>query len=703
MATIGVAVAALAAMATSITGPFLFDDVPLISGNTNVHSFDHLDKLLAGNLWDTNFTPLAERQTRGFWRPAVLVGYALNWVVGGGEPFWFHVVNLLLHGANSVLVALALRRFSGSDAGAIAGAAVFAVHPVQVETVAWIAGRTDSMCLLGLLVATSGYGLRLRGRRAGVVPEVLGAAFALSSKESFVLLPIFLALECWAAAGRPPLGEAPLRRFVTTAAPHLVAVIGYAVAHRLFVQDEVVALGVTWANRGPLVLEALGRYVALVAWPDDLTLGRALFSFRGGAIAPHLPLVALGGAGLALGALVAWRTRTTAPSLAAALLAFVALLVPVSGVVWLDYDVLVSPRFLYVPMVAVAFLVAEVVSRWWGNGRERLVAAGLALALIPLAARSAIRASDFSDTERFWRAEIERNPRYTSAQLHFIGREMQHDRPHAALRLAHDSFAALTRAGDPELARAGLVLPILHALSRMTPDLDEKTLGDIATFVADVLDARHASLTVPRLDLRLEVGESSGMGPTLRLDAHRFRLVRAAALSRLGRDSEAIDAMVPALDGCADCWTLMNSAMPIALRAARFDLAQRILSAARPVMPTEAHAALAASVRSATELHAAATAEGSTPFDRIALHSTLGAHARAYRIGREEYDRDPTPRAALGLGELAVVAGDVELARTLFRKVASAQEAEAQIAAIELAARRRDQPVGADYYTPVIR
>lgn len=700
MATVGVATAALLAMAASLPGPFLFDDVPLIQGNTRVHSLEHLDRLLAGELWDTNFTAVGERQSRGFWRPLVLVGYALNWVVGGGDALWFHVVNLALHAANSVLVAFALRRWTGSEPAAVTGAVLFAVHPVQVETVAWIAGRTDSMCLLGLLVAATGYALRLRRRGLSAVAlEVGGALFALGSKESFVVLPVLLAFESWAADGRPPLAGAKLRRFVRDAAPHLVVVGLYAAAHATFVREEVVALGVTAGNRAPLVLEAVGRYASLVAWPDDLTLGRALFTFRDGVIAPRWGLVALGAAAVATGGALAWRCRDSRPAVSIALLGSFALLAPVSGIFWLDYDVLVSPRFLYVPATALAFVAAAAVAPIV-SGRERPLGAALLVLGLVLGARSAVRAADFSSTDRFWRAEIERNPRYTSAQLHFIGREMQNGRPHSALALAHGSFATLARAGDPELARAGLVLPILHALSQVTADVERDALEQIARFVDDVLAARDASLVVPRFGLDLRVAGASAMGPTLRLDEHRLRGVRAAALSRLERDDDAIAALVPALDGCPDCWTLMTSALPVALRAGRFDVADRILEAARPVAPPRVHAELVESARVARELTDAARAPGATVFDRIALGSATGAHGRAYRLGRLEHARDPSPRAALGLAELAAFAGDVQRARQLYAEVASADEIEARIVAIERLARRRDAPIPDDYWVP---
>src|SRR5688572_24019111 len=102
------AVIALAAMCASIAGEWVFDDVPLIAGNSYVHSFEHWTHWFTGTRWDSNFDPSLARESRDFWRPLVLVSYAVNWAIGGGSPTVFHATNLLLHALNSALLTFVL-------------------------------------------------------------------------------------------------------------------------------------------------------------------------------------------------------------------------------------------------------------------------------------------------------------------------------------------------------------------------------------------------------------------------------------------------------------------------------------------------------------------------------------------------------------------------------------------------------------------
>src|SRR5688572_30758519 len=192
-----VGVAALAAMAAGAGGPFLFDDVPLIEGNTYIQSFEHWPRWFTKTLWDTNYDPSFAAETRGFWRPWVLGSYAVNWWLGAGAPFVFHATNLLVHALNAVLLLYVLARWVPSLFAACAGALLFAVHPVQTEPVVWIAGRTDTLCALGLLVLTLGVRARPERRALGNVLVAAGLLIAFGSKEAAIVAPILVAIELW--------------------------------------------------------------------------------------------------------------------------------------------------------------------------------------------------------------------------------------------------------------------------------------------------------------------------------------------------------------------------------------------------------------------------------------------------------------------------------------------------------------------------
>ena len=87
--------------------------------------------------------------------PVVLLSFALDYRVWGLQPFGYHLTSLLLHGLNVALAYAVARRLLGSRTGALVAALVFAVHPLQVEAVVWVAGRKTLLCgsfaLLALL------------------------------------------------------------------------------------------------------------------------------------------------------------------------------------------------------------------------------------------------------------------------------------------------------------------------------------------------------------------------------------------------------------------------------------------------------------------------------------------------------------------------------------------------------------------------
>src|SRR5690606_32223911 len=177
----------------------------------------------------------------------------------------------------------------------------------------------------------------------------------------------------------------------------------------------------------------------------------------------------------------------------------------------------------------------------------------------------------------FWRQEITHNPRYTSAQVYFVVREIKDGRPRAALTLAHAAFRALSGERDLELGRATLVVPAVTALLLMTPDLERDTLLEVAHFARDVRERRAARLELPRLGVSLRLGEGSVIARALRGARHRLRVLEADAYSRLGEGSRALRVLGPSLKECSRCWQVLKSAVPVAARAGRPALALELV------------------------------------------------------------------------------------------------------------------------------
>lgn len=127
---VAVAAAAVLAHATTLAGDFILDDRILIVDNAALRSAADVPRYFARGMWPESAIGTPDT---ALYRPFVLLAFFHVYKAAGLLPLAFHVVNIGLHAANSILVLLLLRRLAGtSDGAAIVGALVFAVHPVHV-------------------------------------------------------------------------------------------------------------------------------------------------------------------------------------------------------------------------------------------------------------------------------------------------------------------------------------------------------------------------------------------------------------------------------------------------------------------------------------------------------------------------------------------------------------------------------------------
>ena len=166
-----VAAAALAAYLPSFGGAFQFDDYNVIVHYPTVHS------------WDLLF----ERAGAGV-RALLKATYTLNWTLGDGATFGFHLVNVALHSFNAVLLFFIGRKvFPAHPNASLVAALLFALHPAQTEAVTYISGRSVSLMAVLYLLSVLLY---LRGSYLSAIPFIL----AIGVKETAVTLPAALLL-----------------------------------------------------------------------------------------------------------------------------------------------------------------------------------------------------------------------------------------------------------------------------------------------------------------------------------------------------------------------------------------------------------------------------------------------------------------------------------------------------------------------------
>ena len=229
------ALAALALYAPVLATGFLGDDFGLL------HAFDGCDGAggtarCVGQMFISGVGPPSNQ-----YRPLTMATYALN-AVFGADPLGWHLVNVALHAANAMLVALLAWQMAGADtpqtrAAALMAGWLFAWFPFAVEPAAWIAARFDALSLLWLLVAACAF-LRSSTWRDGYGVLSLGATvLSYMSKESATIgAPLILALAWYREGNRSGFARS-LVDAVRAALPWLLLAACYFVLRQFIFGD----------------------------------------------------------------------------------------------------------------------------------------------------------------------------------------------------------------------------------------------------------------------------------------------------------------------------------------------------------------------------------------------------------------------------------------------------------------------------------
>jgi Flp pilus assembly protein TadD len=401
------ALAALLLYARTATFPFVgFDDNRYLTENRVVQ-----DGLTwRGLAWA--FTALHA----GNWHPLTWLSHMLDVELFGMRPGAHHAVNALLHAADSALLFLALLRMTGARGRSAFAALLFALHPLHVESVAWVAERKDVLSTLFgflMLLAYARHAERPGPRR--LAPVALLLAASLLAKPMWVTAPfLFLLLDVWplqrlegsplpADPGCPSRPRLPLRGLILEKLP-LLGLAAASSAATLLAQSRGGALTGLELGLGPRLAGAAvayWRYAGKTLWPDPLAV---YYPYSMNQVPGWL-------AGLAVAALVG----ATALSIAAARRApwlpvgwlwFLGTLVPVIGVVQVGSQAM-ADRYTYLPAVglfiALAWGAHRVAGTW--RGGAPLAAAGAAV-LLALAAVSRSQIGTWASHEILFRHAI---------------------------------------------------------------------------------------------------------------------------------------------------------------------------------------------------------------------------------------------------------------------------------------------------------
>jgi len=173
----------------TISYDFVYDDDFQILRNPWIHDWSKVGQFFTTDVWS-----FARKEiTTPYYRPLHMIAHAVGYSLSEFKPEGYHLINILLHVLNSLLVALIAWRLTKKKSIAVSGALLFALHPIHVESVTWIAGVTDPLCAVFYFGAVYLYLGDIKGHRspqtvAGYLLLFLCALFSKEMAASFLFI-----------------------------------------------------------------------------------------------------------------------------------------------------------------------------------------------------------------------------------------------------------------------------------------------------------------------------------------------------------------------------------------------------------------------------------------------------------------------------------------------------------------------------------
>lgn len=293
----------------------------------------------------------------GNWQPVTWLSHLVDCELYGQAPWGHHLTNVLLHGASSVLLFLLLRRITGNAFPSLFVATVFALHPLHVESVAWVSERKDVLSTFFAMLTLLAYARYVvTSSRLQYALSVLWLALGLMAKPMLVTIPcVLLLLDYWPLEryAKPSVRNA--LRLLLEKLPHFALAFALSFV-TLWVQREAQAMSSLEALPLDLrVKNALYSYV--------LYAGKAFWPVNLAAYYPHpkesLTWIATGLAAAVLVAvtLTVILLRKRSPYLPVGWFWYLGTLVPVIGIIQVGRQGL-ADRYMYFPIIGLTIMVA---------------------------------------------------------------------------------------------------------------------------------------------------------------------------------------------------------------------------------------------------------------------------------------------------------------------------------------------------------
>ena len=390
LAPITILLLAILAYLPAMHAGFIWDDTLLIGDNAALKSANGLHTIWITQLMGDNW-------------PVTATSFWLEWRLWGMNASGYHVINIILHGLNAVLLWQVLRRLNIK--GAWAAGLLFAVHPVCTASVAWISERKNTLSLFFMLVSFLFY-LRADSRLKWLFISLVAFALALLSKSSVVGFPVILLLCAWWQ------NQKIARQDIIRTLPFFALSLGMAwltiFAQHRAMNQRAIDLG------DPLLTRLLGGtwaiwfYLGKILWPQNLTMIYPRWVINSNAFITWLPVIFL----IVL-ILACWKCRKTWGRAGLCVITyFLIALAPVLGLINMAYFNIsrVSDHLQYLAVPGILAFLAATGAYLLAKFGERIQAAVTIVVTLILASLTWHRSTTFIMPETLWADNIQKNP-----------------------------------------------------------------------------------------------------------------------------------------------------------------------------------------------------------------------------------------------------------------------------------------------------
>ncbi len=336
---------------------FVYDDGNQIYFNPAITSWKYLPTFFAAHSWKFMLPDWAG----SYYRPIFMSWLLVNRMIFGLHPVAWHATTVLLHLVATWMAFVVARQILGNGTQAGLVALLFGVHPIHIESVAWISGLTDPLMSIFVFAAFWAW---VRGRLAGTEKlwPWLAALFYLGgclSKEAAFFLPVMIVAYEFFWRGQDPALSAT-KKAVAAMGPIWIAAALYLVARAIAIRGLMHSIGM---SPGHVVLSApvfLWEYMRLLVWPINLSLFYSTPAVNSIAQARFwLALIAWIVFGVA-----GWRIGRRSPVVAFSLLWIFVFLIPaIIGLPTFPMGDWVHDRYLYLPAFGFCLLLVYAVSK----------------------------------------------------------------------------------------------------------------------------------------------------------------------------------------------------------------------------------------------------------------------------------------------------------------------------------------------------